>query len=48
MIDHFSDRVKYWIVFNEHNLYFQDEVFNISGYESGDKSLDDIYTIIIR
>ncbi|ADX70425.1 glycoside hydrolase family 1 protein [Lactobacillus helveticus] len=45
MIDHFSDRVKYWIVFNEHNLYFQDEVFNISGYESGDKSLDDMYTI---
>lgn len=45
MIDHFSDRVKYWIVFNEHNLYFQDEVFNISGYEKGDKSLDDMYTI---
>ena len=45
MIDHFSDRVKYWIVFNEHNLYFQDEVFNISGYEKGDKTLDDMYTI---
>lgn len=41
----FSDRVKYWIVFNEHNLYFQDEVFNISGYEKGNKSLDDMYTI---
>ena len=27
------------------NLYFQDEVFNISGYEKGDKSLDDMYTI---
>ena len=39
------DRVKYWIVFNEHNLYFQDEVFNISGYEKGNKSLDDMYTI---
>ncbi|RVU70630.1 MULTISPECIES: glycoside hydrolase family 1 protein [Lactobacillus] len=45
MIDHFADRVKYWIVFNEHNLYFQDEVFNISGYEHGDQSLDDMYTI---
>ncbi|MBD5431963.1 MAG: glycoside hydrolase family 1 protein [Lactobacillus sp.] len=45
MIDHFSDRVKYWIVFNEHNLYFQDEVFNISGYEDGNKSLSDMYTI---
>ena len=45
MIDHFSDRVKYWIVFNEHNLYFQDEAFQISGYEKGDKTLDDMYTI---
>lgn len=45
MIDHFSDRVKYWIVFNEHNLYFQDEAFNISGYQSGNKSLTDMYTI---
>lgn len=45
MIDHFSDRVKYWIVFNEHNLYFQDEVFNISGYEKGDKTLNDMYRI---
>lgn len=45
MIDHFSDRVKYWIVFNEHNLYFQDEVFNISGYEKGNKTLADMYRI---
>ncbi|WP_283621987.1 glycoside hydrolase family 1 protein [Limosilactobacillus avium] len=45
MIDHFADRVKYWIVFNEHNLYFTDEAFNIAGYTKGDKSLDDLYTI---
>lgn len=45
MIDHFSDRVKYWIVFNEHNLYFTDEVFHISGYDHGDQSVDDMYTI---
>lgn len=45
MIEHFSDRVKYWIVFNEHNLYFSDEVFHISGYDHGDQSLNDLYTI---
>jgi len=45
MIEHFADRVKYWITFNEHNLYFTNEVFNISGYEHGDKSLNDLYTI---
>ncbi len=27
MIEHFSDRVKYWITFNEHNLYFGDGAF---------------------
>lgn len=45
MIDHFADRVKYWITFNEHNLYFTDEVFNISGYEKGKRTLDEMYRI---
>ncbi|MCG0896254.1 6-phospho-beta-glucosidase [Lactiplantibacillus plantarum] len=45
MIAHFADRVKYWIVFNEHNLYFTDEVFNISGYTKGDQSVNDLYRI---
>lgn len=45
MLDHFAGRVKYWIVFNEHNLYFTDEVFNIAGYDHGEKSLDDMYQI---
>jgi len=45
VIDHFADRVHYWITFNEHNLYFSDEVFNISGYTKGDRSLNDMYTI---
>ncbi|MFC6200351.1 glycoside hydrolase family 1 protein [Lactiplantibacillus nangangensis] len=45
VIDHFADRVKYWITFNEHNLYFTDEVFNISGYLTGDKTTADMYTI---
>jgi 6-phospho-beta-glucosidase len=45
VIEHFADRVKYWITFNEHNLYFTDEVFNISGYLKGSKSLNDMYRI---
>ena len=45
MVDHFSDKVKYWITFNEHNLYFTNEVFNISGYESGNRSIDEMYQI---
>lgn len=45
MIRRFSSRVKYWIVFNEHNLYFTDETFQISGYEKGDRSLSDLYAI---
>jgi 6-phospho-beta-glucosidase len=45
IIEHFADRVKYWITFNEHNLYFTDEVFNISGYLKGSKSLNDMYRI---
>ncbi|QFQ91545.1 glycoside hydrolase family 1 protein [Lacticaseibacillus manihotivorans] len=45
MIAHFHDRVKYWLVFNEHNLYFTDEVFNISGYLKGEKTLPEMYQI---
>jgi 6-phospho-beta-glucosidase len=32
MIDCFSDRVKYWITFNEQNLYSQPLAFRIAGY----------------
>src|SRR5699024_1231481 len=45
MVDHFSDKVKYWITFNEHNLYFTNEVFNISGYENEDRCVDEMYQI---
>jgi 6-phospho-beta-glucosidase len=45
MLARFSDRVKYWITFNEHNLYFTDEVFEISGYHSGARTLEDMYRI---
>lgn len=32
MVKRFSDRVKYWITFNEQNLYSVPEAFHISGY----------------
>jgi Beta-glucosidase/6-phospho-beta-glucosidase/beta-galactosidase len=37
MIDCFGKRVKYWITFNEQNLYFSTETFKISGYLQGKK-----------
>ncbi|MDN2453431.1 glycoside hydrolase family 1 protein [Lactobacillus sp. UCMA15818] len=45
VIEHFADRVKYWITFNEHNLYFQKEVFRISGYLKGKKTVSEMYKI---
>lgn len=45
MIRRFSDRVKYWIVFNEHNLYFTDMAFDIAGYLKGPKTLSELYSI---
>lgn len=44
MVDRFGDRVKYWLTFNEQNLYSIPDVFEISGY-SGDKSIRDLYQI---
>lgn len=45
VIDHFANRVRYWITFNEHNLYFTDEVFQISGYTRTERSIEHMYTI---
>lgn len=45
MIDCFSDRVKYWITFNEQNLYSQPMSFKIAGYLNGDKTVDELYQI---
>lgn len=45
MIDLFGDRVKYWITFNEQNLYFMPGAFKISGYLKGEKTLSELYTI---
>lgn len=45
MVKRFGDRVKYWITFNEQNLYHTSEAFNISGYLKGDKTIDELYQI---
>lgn len=45
MIDCFSDRVKYWITFNEQNLYSQPLAFRIAGYRNGEKTIDELYQI---
>lgn len=45
MVKRFGDRVKYWITFNEQNLYHTSEVFDISGYMTGDKTINEIYQI---
>ena len=47
MIDLFSGRVKYWITFNEQNLYSMPGIaFRIAGYTHGEKTVDELYRII--
>lgn len=45
MVKRFGDRVKYWITFNEQNLYHSSEAFRIAGYLTGDKTVDELYQI---
>lgn len=45
MIDRFADRVPYWVTFNEQNLYSMPEVFQISGYLTGEQSNTDLFRI---
>ncbi|MDR0300638.1 MAG: glycoside hydrolase family 1 protein [Streptococcaceae bacterium] len=45
MIDRFADKVKYWIVFNEHNLYFTPTAYHYAGIISHNELTDnEIYT----
>ena len=46
VVDEFSDKVKYWITFNEQNLYHVSEAFKISGYLEGDKTEEELYQIL--
>lgn len=45
MIDCFGDRVKYWLTFNEQNLYHMPYGFQIAGYLKGDQTLRELYQI---
>ncbi|EGT5682874.1 glycoside hydrolase family 1 protein [Cronobacter turicensis] len=45
MIDCFGGRVKYWLTFNEQNIYHMPEAFRVSGYLQGDKTLRELYQI---
>ncbi|WP_200886112.1 glycoside hydrolase family 1 protein [Heyndrickxia ginsengihumi] len=45
MVNRFGHKVKYWITFNEQNLYHMPVAFRISGYMNGEKTLDELYKI---
>lgn len=44
LVDRFHEKVKYWITFNEHNLYAMDMGFNIAGSKR-EHTLENIYNI---
>ena len=46
VIDRYSDRVHWWITFNEQNLYCQPRTaFRISGYTRGERTTEELYRI---
>ncbi|WEV51547.1 glycoside hydrolase family 1 protein [Lactobacillus sp. ESL0731] len=45
VVDHFADRVKYWITFNEQNIYHTSGAFKIAGYLKGEETLTELYQI---
>jgi len=45
MIDCFGDRVKYWLTFNEQNIFHMPIAFRISGYMKGEETLRELYEL---
>lgn len=45
MIDCYGDRVKYWLTFNEQNIFHMPEAFRISGYMKGEQTLRELYEL---
>lgn len=45
MVDHFSGKVKYWLTFNEQNLFHMSGAFQGAGYLEGGRSLTELYKI---
>ncbi|WP_196592823.1 glycoside hydrolase family 1 protein [Pectinatus sottacetonis] len=47
MVRRFAKKCKWWITFNEQNLYSQPDIaFKIAGYVKGEKTTDELYQII--
>jgi len=44
-MDRFAEKVKYWITFNEQNLYSLPMAFKIGGYTKGEETIDELYQI---
>ena len=45
MIDCFGSKVKYWLTFNEQNIYHMPGAFQVGGYLKGEKTLRELYQI---
>lgn len=45
MIDCYGDKVKYWLTFNEQNIFHMPIAFRIAGYMHGDETLRELYEI---
>ncbi|MDX6041831.1 glycoside hydrolase family 1 protein [Scandinavium lactucae] len=45
MIDCYGDKVKYWLTFNEQNIFHMPIAFRISGYLRGDETLRELYEV---
>ena len=48
MIDCFGHKVKYWITFNEQNLYSMPMAFRIAGFTHGQENIDALYQIMVN
>lgn len=47
MVDEFSNKVKYWIIFNEQNLYSEPNIsYLIAGAQNGKKDVHELYQIM--
>ena len=44
----YKDKVKYWITFNEQNLYSMPMAFRIAGFTHGQENIDALYQIMVN
>lgn len=43
MVDRYAGKVKYWLTFNEQNIFQFSQGFTIGGYMKGDQTLEELY-----